>query len=340
MCALQVRPLDPFDDHQMRAWYDVYRASETHGRKYHGAFAHEEVRAAFRFQQQTVVQNPLSAWLDGRIVGVAGCSVPMRDNLRQAQVSVGVHPDRWRQGVGTALLHDLERIARDAGRTVLVGETSYPYDGPADGRGTPGVEFATAHGFTLGLGDVQRVLDLPVASSRLDALAASVAAKHEGYTFRQVTSPVPDDIALALGELRAGVDSEAPMGEIEREPELVDLDRIREDEAAMAEMGRVRYATVAFAPDGSPAGYTEYVVPEHDRPWIFQWGTLVWREHRGHGLGLATKVRNTAWVQREHPDRTVVRTWNADVNAPMIAVNEAMGFRPVDRLGEFQKRLG
>ena len=32
-------------------------------------------------------------------------------------------------------------------------------------------------------------------------------------------------------------------------------------------------------------------------------------------------------------------TWNAEVNAHMVAVNEQLGFEPVERLGEFQKRL-
>ena len=33
-------------------------------------------------------------------------------------------------------------------------------------------------------------------------------------------------------------------------------------------------------------------------------------------------------------------TFNADVNAPMVAVNERLGFVPVQWMGELQKRLG
>jgi hypothetical protein len=44
-------------------------------------------------------------------------------------------------------------------------------------------------------------------------------------------------------------------------------------------------------------------------------------------------------MQQACPHARVVHTWNADVNAAMIAVNEAMGFRPVERLGEFQREL-
>lgn len=54
---------------------------------------------------------------------------------------------------------------------------------------------------------------------------------------------------------------------------------------------------------------------------------------------MATKVANLAWLQREEPDRTAVVTFNAEVNAHMVGVNEAMGFRPVERLGEFMRVL-
>jgi hypothetical protein len=41
-------------------------------------------------------------------------------------------------------------------------------------------------------------------------------------------------------------------------------------------------------------------------------------------------------VQREHPDRTQVHTFNAASNAAMVAVNDALGFRAVERMGEWQ----
>ena len=63
------------------------------------------------------------------------------------------------------------------------------------------------------------------------------------------------------------------------------------------------------------------------------------RDHRGHRLGLAVKVANHRMHQRERPDAARCSTWNAEVNSHMIGVNELMGFRPVSRMGEFQKRL-
>jgi RimJ/RimL family protein N-acetyltransferase len=123
------------------------------------------------------------------------------------------------------------------------------------------------------------------------------------------------------------------------EPEVFDAARIRVDERVFAAMGRVKYTTVALAPAGDVVAYSEVAMPRHEPGRMFQWGTLVRPEHRGRRLGLATKAHNLRFLRQHEPDRSVVYTYNADVNDHMIRVNEALGFRPVGRLGEFQKEL-
>ena len=60
----------------------------------------------------------------------------------------------------------------------------------------------------------------------------------------------------------------------------------------------------------------------------YQQDTLVLREHRGHGLGLALKAATHAG-----PRRRVARgcapsgRGTPTTNGPMIAVNEALGYR-------------
>ena len=128
--------------------------------------------------------------------------------------------------------------------------------------------------------------------------------------------------------------TEAPLGELQREPENPDVAILRAGEETLARQGRTKYTTVAIAEDGQLAGFTDLVMSEHDPGRVFQWGTLVPRAHRGHRLGLALKVANLAFLQGLR-----LTTYNAEVNSHMIGVNEKLGFRPVERLGEFQKRL-
>ncbi len=69
---------------------------------------------------------------------------------------------------------------------------------------------------------------------------------------------------------------------------------------------------------------------------LYQWDTIVLREHRGHRLGMALKLATLAAATSAVPVARRVHTWNADGNAPMIALNEALGFEVTEVLGEWQ----
>ena len=104
--------------------------------------------------------------------------------------------------------------------------------------------------------------------------------------------------------------------------------------------GRTTYVSVALDADGVAVAHNVLQVRVLDDPGkIFNQDTFVLREHRGHRLGLVTKLRNLRQVVARHPDRKAVHTWNAESNAPMIAVNEVMGFRPATYGGEFARDL-
>ena len=71
----------------------------------------------------------------------------------------------------------------------------------------------------------------------------------------------------------------------------------------------------------------------------YQSGTLVLPDHRGNRLGLATKVENQRRLQNRFPDVRAVHSWNAEENAHMVAINDQLGFRPVERLVPMQRKL-
>ena len=59
-----------------------------------------------------------------------------------------------------------------------------------------------------------------------------------------------------------------------------------------------------------------------------QGGTAVVPTHRGRGIGKWLKATMLERVLDEWPGATLVRTGNADANAPMLAINTRLGFRP------------
>lgn len=337
--AFDIRLLDPTDAAALAAWHRTYHDAHVFGLAHSTPRLLEEVRALLLTDSPGERRQAFAGYVDEEPVVTGMLELPLMDNLETAQVMVATRPRSRGRGFGSAMLEHLVSLAGQHGRRTLQCEASWDYDAPADGAGTPGADFLTARGFRFALVDVKRVLDLPVNEELLDRLQQEAAPYSAGYTLRHFTGPVPEDILEGYGALVGSLMDQAPKGELEIEAEVYDAARIRADEQVMAAAGRRRHATVATTADGELVAYSELAVPAHDPTRAFQWGTLVRPDHRGHRLGLATKVHNLRTFQAAEPGRTEVVTWNAEVNRHMVAVNEAMGFRPVGRLGEFQKRL-
>lgn len=333
--------VDPFDPDQVDPWHDAYLVAELAAPEgVTSPWQLEEVRAMMQDQGTRHRLLGFSGVVGDRVVSSGFLRLPLLDNIESAELMVHVVPAARRRGYGSLMLAHLEQVARDHGRSVLQAEASWPYDGDPEGVGEPGPSFAAASGFVLGLGDVKRVLRLPVADRLLDELADEAARHHAGYALRSWAGPVPDELAAGWARLTSILVTEAPTGEMARAPESAEVAVLREAEANLARQGRAKYNTVAFDPAGEVVAYSDIATTVHEPGRAYQWGTLVRPDARGHRLGLAVKVANLRLLQAERPDIRVVTTYNAEVNAQMVGVNERLGFVPVARLGEFQKRLG
>lgn len=341
MSALDIEVVAAHDDAGIAAWADVVRASE-------GAELGEHATTATAQEQAVLVRDAGSqrrvVLLAGRIgdetVAAGWLSLRLLDNLDGAEIDVHVRPDLRRRGIGSRVLERLEEIAADAGRTRFDTRAQWLYDGPEDGAGVPGMEFARARGYRYGIGEIQRELALPVAAEHLAALAEETAPHHAAYTLRTWSGPVPDDLVAGWLAVSTTLMTEAPAGEVEREDLTTDVMAHREAEAAQARQGRTPWHAVALTAAGEVVAHSMLMVPEHDPVFIHQWGTLVRRDHRGHRLGLALKVANLRRLQDDlDPAGRRVVTWNAEVNGPMVAVNEKLGFVPTARSADLQKIL-
>jgi GNAT superfamily N-acetyltransferase len=99
------------------------------------------------------------------------------------------------------------------------------------------------------------------------------------------------------------------------------------------------HTTAAIAADGRLAAYTQMGGASANPERLYQWDTFVWPEHRGRGLGMAVKIPNLQSLQAELDHRAVLHTWNAPENAPMIRVNDQLGFRAVDRRTNWERAV-
>lgn len=332
--------VDPFDSVAFDAWHATQLAADRFGREEHATpWQLEESRADKQARLSSRETAVYSLVVDGTVVTAAELWLPLLDNLDLAEVVIHTHPEHRRRGHATRMLAHLEDVVRAGGRTKLLTESAYPYTAPVDGTGHPGPSFLVARGFAFGLGDVKRIVELPVADEILAGLAADAAPRRDSYTLRSFVGPVPEEFVQQYAELDAAIVTDAPLGDIDIGPAVADVGAVRENEALMERQGRTKHTTLALDADGTVVAYTDLVMAAEDPGIVYQWGTLVRRDHRGHRLGLAVKVANLQFLQGLRDDARQLTTFNAEMNDHMVRVNEQLGFRPVERLGEFQKRL-
>jgi GNAT superfamily N-acetyltransferase len=283
-------------------------------------------------------------WLgssDGDPVAAASLTLPMLDNTVNATVELLVHPSFRRRHYGTAMLDHLIERARAHDRTRLIGEAGEPIsDQPVEAPGGPA--FAAAVGARPVTIEIRRILRLAqLEPDDLARLHADAIAKSGGYSLLQWQGPAADELVADLAYLQSRMSTDAPLEDLDWEPEAWTAARYREQESAIAASGRTRLVTVARHDEsGRIVAFTDIGIAAGSLTFAYQWATIVLAEHRGHRLGVLVKLANLAYLQRTHPEVEFMNTWNAAVNAHMVGINEALGFRPIDRWREWQLELG
>ena len=338
--SVQIRELDAAalaDDAVMRDFYDITRRAELLGREQTPFWTFEELLGAYRSEDSAERQQLYAAYDGDRMVACAVLWSFLLDNTDKAWFRLDVDvPDR-RRGVGSALLEQIELVAKADGRSLLLTDTKLPFD-EREGHGYR--QFAEARGYELANYEVVRHLELPVPDDQVQAWIDEAAPRHDGYAIETFVDGVPEDLVESLCVLLGQLAVDAPSGAVDFEEEAVTPERYAEGVATVQAMGRARYETLAVTPDRLVAAQSTLVVPvQSPSTTVFQWGTFVHREHRGHKLGLATKAVNLRAVQAAREDLTLVTTQNAETNSYMVSINERMGFVPVEVSTELVKRL-
>jgi GNAT superfamily N-acetyltransferase len=326
--------VDPASLEQLRAWQDVTDAVYAADVPDLPNNPFEELVAAARTPRRAVREERWLLRQDGKPVAVARASFTLLDNTEQCGVLIAVHPAHRRQGHGRRLFDHLVGRARAEGRVRLLTEIVEPL---VEGTAAPGPSFATTVGATRALDEIRRVLDLETLDpTRLDALEAEALSRSTGYEPVSWVGPTPEELVDDQAQLMGQMSVDAPMGELDWEPEAWDAARVREQEALFAQQRRTRLVTaVRHLESGRLVAFTDIGVSQLQVDPAYQWDTIVLRAHRGHRLGMLAKVTNLRQLRREVPEARRVVSWNAESNTHMVAINDALGFRPVERLAEW-----
>jgi GNAT superfamily N-acetyltransferase len=326
---VDIEQINPRNEAALRAWWEVGRAATAHrpGRPWP---LWETSRVALRAHDPERDVTLLGA-IDGReMVGAATVILPASDNLHLAGTAVYVDEARRRQGIGTALLAEVEVVAAGHRRTTLTGEAHLPPGGTA-----PGEAFAAARGFAVANRESVKELDLADWRERRDDLAVHP----DGYRVVTYDTVCPEEHAASLCRLLGMLLSEIPLGDLDVAASEWSAQRLRAVEQRRVDIGRHVLTALAIAPDGSVAGVSDVRVDDGDHEHAEVGITIVDPAHRGHRLGLALKLATHDLALETCSSLVSVDTSNAEANTHMNAVNEALGYRTVETVLELQKRL-
>ena len=328
--VLAVTPVDARDDHQFATWYAALRAGAAAGRHAPMVVSEGALRAQL-LHQTRAVRHAFGVFDAGRCLGTAVLEHDTAHNTHLGEVDVNVPPEHRRRGVGALLLDELSMVAATAGLSTLLGEVTVV------GATSPGLEFARRYGFASVHTEHRLVLDLPLPQPRLAGLAATSDAAAHGYSLTSWSGPTPASHVAAMAQLRTGMNAEVPTGEVDADPEVVTPQVLADREQRLRERGYRSLVSLATAPDGHPAGYSQILVPGDDPANALQDDTYVLTRHRGHRIGAWLKARNLDTLQAAAPTVRHLHTWIDATNGAMYATNAAFGFRAVEVMHEMQR---
>ena len=271
---------------------------------------------------------PYLATVDGEPVGAAFLRTSERDNLHLAWLWLYVLPVHRRRGHGRRIFEHLTSEARALGRS-NVG---------IDGWDSPhATGFAASVGLQRKAQAIMRRQHLAeLRPARLQELYDEAAAVAGDYELVRIAGRTPPELVDAMVTLVSAI-NDAPTDDLDVEDEVFTPERLAAYEDATIEGGDRLYRVVArHRGTGELGGHTVVGVQSERPTTAEQHDTAVARAHRGHRLGMLLKAGMLLWLAEAEPQVETVDTWNAESNAHMIAVNEALGYRVLGRELQFQ----
>ena len=330
--AVDIEQINPRNEAALRAWWEVGHAA-TADRPGKPWPLWEQSRVALPTDNPERGITLLGA-IDGReMVGAGLLTRTLRENLHAAMAFAYTRPDRTREGIGRALVSELEVVAAGDGRTTIQSEAYLP----PGGSGVPEL-FARAMGYEVASRESMKELALADYVARHDTLAAS-APVPAGYRIITFDTVCPEEHLDSFGRLLGMLMSEVPLGELDLTSSEWSPERIRAAEERQVATGRHVLTAMAIAPGGEVAGVSDVRVDDTDHEHAQVGITIVDPAHRGRRLGLALKLATHDLALTSYPALVSVDTSNAEVNTHMNAVNDALGYRTIETLLELQKKL-
>lgn len=260
-------------------------------------------------------------WQDNRIVASLLTQLePEGSNQHLLNMQIAVLPDFRRQGIASELLKFVLDVANEKNRRLVLAVSS--------SRSPAGKEFAERLGAEAGLSAHTNQLHMQeLDREMMQDWVSQSAGTAADFSLGFYSIPLPEQEIEAVVAMMQVMNSQ-PKDRLDLEERKLSVEQVRMYEAYLKARKAERWLLYARHNAGAYAGYTE-VIWDPETPYLmYQGDTGVLPAYRGRGLGKWLKASMVQKILKERPEVNFIRTGNADSNAPMLAINQKMGFKP------------
>jgi mycothiol synthase len=277
------------------------------------------------------------AWLaetaHGTPVASGFCWSNAAGDTRVMECDLFVRRDRRREGIGSQLFARICDETANEGRALLTWST---FDAvPA------GDAFSRRLGARVARINCTSELSLAgVDWPMIEDWAQARGARECGYCLEMIDGAFPEHLRADAATFHHIMQT-APRDDLEVGDVLLGPADIAELDQALLAAGRMRWTALVRDSTGACVGGTEVTFEQWEPAVVLQQNTGIHPAHRGLGLGLAkwAKAAMLVRIRHERPKAQRIRTGNAFSNAPMLAINDVLGFKVITRRTEWQANV-
>lgn len=228
-----------------------------------------------------------------------------------------VAEEHRRQGIGTMLLKKAVTACQEKGIRLL----------QAGSDTEPGNAFARHYQFDVSGGGAENRLAMKAVDwAMVEDWVQAGPQRAPGVEIITFQDLYEEDLE-GYCRLYTEVFNQQPFDDMEGLETTFTPERMRQMLERMQERGSVWTTKISREPDGTVSGLTEIIYNPKEPHKVDQLLTGVQKAYRGRGLGKWLKADMLLHIRETYPDIAFISTGNADTNAPMLSINQRLGFK-------------
>ncbi|MHA1480976.1 MAG: GNAT family N-acetyltransferase [Candidatus Thorarchaeota archaeon] len=233
------------------------------------------------------------------------------------RVNIGILNEHRRQGIGLKLLRNAYDYAIENDKTLVMGNTNED-----DGRSFLRVLGAKE---ALNMRDCRTVLE-KIDWSMVDEWEREGSNRSPESTL-EIFTRIPDEILEDYCRVYTEVYNQMPFDELEIGQRVFEPTQWRKEEERDVKIGITRFTGIVREKNGEISGLSDVYHTPSLSPLMHQFLTGVHEKYRGTGKGKWLKAAMLHRIKQDFPDIETISTTTATSNAPMLAINERLGFK-------------